>query len=269
MLRGFSRAAEKLSLTQPAVSEQVRKLETDNDILLFNRERKQITLTPLADELLMKTKQLFELEETIDDILSERRSALTGHLRLMVDSAFHLSDRLVRFRDKHPNVTITVRTGNSEDVLSNLRSYDVELGIVGSEDPGADMEKISLGQSEIVAVAAKSFLAEPIDRLELSELQRFPLVFRENGSRTRQKLERAAQHQNIVFSPEVVVEGREAMLEVVAHGSGLGFVSEAEFGNDPRLQRIELDSSDLAMSESLVYLKQRRDLKLIRSFLNC
>lgn len=267
MLRGFSRAAEALSLTQPAISEQVRKLESDNDILLFNRERKQITLTPLAEDLLLKTKQLFELEDTIDDILSERRSVLTGHLRIMVDSAFHLSDRLLRFRQKYPEVKVTVRTGNSEDVLANLRSYDVEIGIVGSENPGSEFEKVSLGEADIVAVAAKPFVVETEKRLTMQDLKGFPLVFREPGSKTRQKLERAAMAEKVTLKPEMVVEGREAMLEVVASGTGLGFVSEAEIGNDPRLTRIDLAARDLKMAESLVYLKQRSDLRVIRSFL--
>lgn len=265
---GFSRAAELLSLTQPAVSEQVRKLESDHDVLLFNRERKQITLTPIAERLLLRTKQLFEVEEKIDDLLSESRSALHGHLRIMVDSAFHLSDRLVRFREKYPGVSISMRTGNSEDVLNSLRNYDVEIGVVGSQNPGSDMNVQSLGQSAIVAVAAKTFLQSRIDRLRLADLQDYPLVLREKGSKTRQKLEQEALENGITFDPAVVVEGREAMLEVVAAGVGIGFVSETEFGNDPRLVRIAIEGSDLSMTETLVHLKQRADLRILRSFLN-
>ncbi len=265
---GFSRAAETLSLTQPAVSEQVRRLESDHDVLLFNRERKQITLTPMAEQLLLATKQLFEIEERIDDLLSENRSALQGQLRIMVDSAFHLSDRLVRFRAKFPHVSISVQTGNSEDVLAKLRSYDVEIGVVGSQKPGSDMEIQSLGKSQIMAVASKSFIKDRIDRLAFEDLQGYPLVFREKGSKTRQKLEKEAAASDITFTPAVVAEGREAMLEIVASGMGIGFVSEAEFGNDPRLVRFPLEGMNLSMSESLVYLKQRGDLRIIKSFLS-
>eukprot|EP00105_Crassostrea_gigas_P015037 XP_011431915.1 PREDICTED: uncharacterized protein LOC105331434 [Crassostrea gigas] len=257
-----------LSLTQPAVSEQVRKLESDHDVLLFNRERKQITLTPIAEQLLLRTKQLFEIEEKIDDMLTESRAALQGHLRIMVDSAFHLSDRLVKFRNKHPNVSITVQTGNSEQVLESLRSYDVEIGVVGIRNPGTDMQTQSLGNTPIVAVAAKSFLNTRVDRLDFSELQNYPLVFREEGSKTRQKLEDEALLAGITFEPVVIADGRETMLELVASGIGVGFVSEAEFGSDPRLIRIEINSSSLSMSETLVHLKQRGDLRVIRSFMS-
>lgn len=268
LTKGFSRAAEALSLTQPAVSEQVRRLESDHDVLLFNRERKQITLTPVAEKLLLATKQLFEIEERIDDLLSENRSALQGELRIMVDSAFHLSDRLVRFRSKFPNVSISVQTGNSEDILTSLRSYDVEIGVVGSQNPGSDMEVRSLGESQIVAVASKTFLEKRLDCLTLADLQEYPLIFREKGSKTRQKLEKEAATGGFTFTPAVVAEGREAMLEIVASGVGIGFVSETEFGNDPRLVRFSLEGMNLSMSESLVYLKQRGDLRIIKSFLN-
>ncbi|SMD10384.1 MULTISPECIES: LysR substrate-binding domain-containing protein [Primorskyibacter] len=266
---GFSRAAERLSLTQPAVSEQVRKLESDHDVLLFNRERKQITLTPLAEQLLLTTKQLFEVEERINDLLSERRAALKGHLRIMVDSAFHLTDRLVRFREKYPEVSISVLTGNSEDVVESLRNYDAEIGVVGSQDPGSDMHMVSLGNSAIVAVAAKAFLSDRIDQIRLSDLKRYPLILREKGSKTRQKLDREALQKGITLVPTVVAEGREAMLEIVGSGLGIGFVSEAEFGSDPRLIKIALTNTDLAMSETLIHLKQRKNLRIIRSFMNC
>ncbi|WP_323780046.1 LysR substrate-binding domain-containing protein [Leisingera sp.] len=266
---GFSRAAERLALTQPAVSEQVRKLESDHDVLLFNRERKQITLTPLAEQLLLTTKQLFEVEERIDDLLSERRAALKGHLRIMVDSAFHLSDRLVRFRSRYPEVSISVLTGNSEDVLESLRNYDAEIGVVGSQDPGSDMYAESLGNSAIVAVAAKAFLNRRIDQIRLADLKKYPLILREKGSKTRQKLEKEALRNSVTLVPAVVAEGREAMLEIVASGLGIGFVSDAEFGSDPRLVKIALDGSDLSMSETLIHLKQRKNLRIIRTFMNC
>ena len=265
---GFSRAAEMLSLTQPAVSEQVRKLESDHDVLLFNRERKQITLTPIANQLLLATKQLFEIEEKIDDLLSENRSALGGKLRIMVDSAFHLTDRLIRFGQKYPDVSVSIRTGNSEDVLTSLRNYDVEIGVVGSENPGTDMQTTSLGNASIVAVASSGLLDGKPGKLSFQDLQSYPLVLREKGSRTRQKLESEAARQGVSLEPKMIVEGREAMLEIVAAGVGIGFVSEAEIGNDSRLVRIAIEGSNLSMAETLVYLKNRRDLRVIRAFLS-
>ena len=152
--------------------------------------------------------------------------------------------------------------------MNSLRNYDVEIGVVGSQNPGSDMHVESLGNSAIVAVAARDFLPKPVARIGLKALQAYPLILREKGSKTRQKLEEEAAVLGIAFQPAVVVEGREAMLEVVAAGIGIGFVSESELGNDPRLVRIGIDGSDLSMAEALIHLKQRGDLRIIRAFMS-
>lgn len=264
---GFSRAAEALLLTQPAVSEQVKKLESEHDVLLFNRNRKQVTLTPAGERLLLVTRQFFEVEQQISDVLSENRAALKGTLRIMADSAFHLTHRLKKFRLKHPDVLVSVKTGNSADILTALRNYDVEIGVVGSLNPGPDMETVGLGTSPIVAFAAKDFLKDTRQTLTFEELTQHPLVFRETGSKTRQYLEEEASRQNVVLAPAFEVEGREAVQEIVASGAGIGFVSEAEMGNDPRLVNFQLRYPQLTMAESLIHLKQRHDVRLIRAFM--
>jgi aminoethylphosphonate catabolism LysR family transcriptional regulator len=264
---GFSRAAEALSLTQPAVSEQVRKLESNHDVLLFNRDRKQITLTPAGERLLLTTKKFFEVEQQISDILSENRAALEGTLRIMADSAFHLTHRLKEFRIKHPNVLVSVQTGNTADILKALRNYDTEIGVAGSPNPGSDMEIVSLGTSPIVAFTAKDFFESPRRAMSFKELAQHPLVFREKGSKTRQKLEEEGLRQGISLTPAFEVEGREAVQEIVAAGAGIGFVSEAELGNDARLVKIPLNCPQLTMTESLIHLKQRSDVRLIRAFM--
>jgi len=266
---GFSRAAGALSLTQPAVSEQVRKLEITHDVLLFHRDHRQIRLTPAGEQLFLLTKRLFAVEQQISEYMSETRAATAGRLRIIADSAGHLTDVLGRFRAAHPKVFVSLRTGNTDDVLAALRSYDAEIGVVGSTAPGNDMDTLDLGTTAIIAFAARGTVAATAAPMTLRELAARPLVFRETGSRTRRILEQAATRQKLHLHPVIEVEGREAMREVVASGAGIGFVSEAEFGHDTRLRPIALRDSDLRMSETLICLSQRRDLRVIRAFMDC
>ncbi|RKF16781.1 LysR family transcriptional regulator [Roseovarius spongiae] len=265
---GFSRAADALSLTQPAVSEQVRKLETDNDVLLFNRDRKQVTLTPVGEQLLACTRKFFEVEDQIAEVLSSHRAALDGRLRIIADSAFHLTGRLEAYAKRHPGVFISIRTGNTSEIVAALRSYDAEIGVVGRTNPGPDMEIRDLGASPIIAFAARRCYPSLPETMTLAQLARYPLVFREAGSRTRYKLEEAAARQGVALEPAIEVEGREAVQAVVAAGAGVGFVSEAEFGHDSRLARIAVKGAEIAMSESLICLRQRSDVRIIRSFMD-
>ncbi len=268
LLGGFSRAAEALFLTQPAVSEQVRKLEQAHDVLLFHRDRKRVSLTSAGEDLFRMTRQYFETEQQIEDYLSAARTALHGELRILADSAHHITAVLSAFRTRFPKVTVTLQSGNTEDILEDLRAYKAEIGVVGSVNPGQDMTTLELGASPIIAFAAKGFLPGRTASLGFAALKDLPLIFREARSKTRQKLEEASKHQGIALVPAIVAEGREAVREVVASGAGIGFVSEAEFAEDARLQRYELADAVIPMSETMLHLTQRRVVRVIRNFMD-
>jgi aminoethylphosphonate catabolism LysR family transcriptional regulator len=265
---GFSRAAELLRLTQPAVSDQVRKLEEEYDVLLFNRVRKQITLTPEGEALLKITHRLFDSEREALELLSERRAFRSGHLRIIADAAHHLVFVLSRFRQKYPSVQVNVQAGNTESVIEALRRYDADIGVIGDIPDNRAFEIVPLGQSPIIAFAARTHAAATQTTLALGDLPALPLVLREEGSRTRLKLQQAAAAHGIVLEPVIVAEGREAVREIVAAGAGVGFVSEAEFGADQRLVPIALTGAQgLTMDESLICLTERKESKLVRAFL--
>jgi DNA-binding transcriptional LysR family regulator len=244
----------------------VRKLEQDYDVLLFNRERKVIALTQAGEQLFLLTKQFFEIEQHIDEYLSEARTEMDGRIRIIADSARHVTQILAEFRKRYPKVHVLLQSGNSEDVVDRLRSYDAEIGVLGGLSPGADIETLDLGKTQILAFAGKGVVPIGTKRMRLEDLAHFPLVFREAGSKTRENIEREAQRQGVVLSPVIEAEGREAMREVVASGAGIGFVSQAELGDDQRLIPIELEGVDLHMSETIAFLGQRRDLRIIRAF---
>lgn len=264
---GFSRAAEALNQTQPALSDQVRKLEQAHDTLLFRRDHKQVQLTKAGEGLFRLTQQFFEVESGIGEYLSQSRASVHGTLRIVADSALHITGALGRFQSSYPDVFVSVKTGNTEDVLALLRNYEAEVGVVGNLEPASDLITHELGRSPIIAIAARGFLPKTAARLRFRDLPTLPLVFREPGSRTRLSMEQEATRRGIALQPAIVVDGREAMLEVVASGAGLGFVSEAECGQDTRLQKLPIADLDLSMSETLVHLAMRADVPVVRAFL--
>lgn len=263
---GFSVAAEALNLTQPAISEQVRNLEQSYDVLLFHRDRKKVTLTETGAALLRVSRHYFEVEQQMIELLGESSAGVSGELRIIADSAYHIADLLLCFRKRFPKTTISVMTGNSAEVLSKLRSYDAEIGVLGSLTPGRDMEAINLGSTQIFGFCAEAFDTGRKRSLSIRDLERFPLVFRESGSKTRMKLEELAQQAGITLRPAVVAEGREAVRAIVAAGVGIGFVSEAEFGSEPHFRKLTLEGEGIRMNESIIYLSQRKDVRLIRAF---
>lgn len=264
---GFSRAAEALFLTQPAISDQVRKLEEEYDILLFNRHKRQVTLTDKGLQLLEITNRLFDNEQQALDFLTESLALGSGTLRIIVDSAYHVTPILGAFQLRYPNVRISLRVGNSQEVIEELYTYHADIGVLGEVTDAHDLEVIQLDSTPLVAFAAKGGIHDGTHSLSYQELAKGPLVMREQGSKTRQSLEKAASNAGVELSPTIEAEGREAVREIVAAGNGIGFVSTAEFGQDERLFTIDLPAPPPMMQEALICLQERRDRKLIKAFM--
>lgn len=265
---GFSRAAEALFLTQPAISDQVRKLEEEYDVLLFNRHKKQVILTPFGQQLLEITHRMFDTEQQALDILSESRALRSGTLRIVADAAHHLLHILGPFRARYPGIHVTLRGGNTDAVIASLFAYDADIGVLGEIPEGRDFDMLKLNSTPIIAFVAKSHALAGNQSMTFAELARQPLVLRERGSKTRFKLETRAGEQGITLRAAIEADGREAVREIVASGAGIGFVSEAEFGQDSRLVPIAIDAPEMLMDEALICLRERSGGKLVRAFWN-
>lgn len=269
LLGSFSRAAEALHVTQPAISDQIRRLEQDYDILLFNRAKRQVTLTQSGEELLALTRRLFDAEDQAHQLLSENRALQGGTLRIVADSAAHVLRILAAFRARHPGVRVTIRAGNSLEVMDSLHGFEADLGVIGEVPEGEIFDHVRLNATPIVAFMARSHPLAQRASLSLSDLPGQALVLRERGSKTRTKLEQAAALEGVTLDAAIEAEGREAVREIVASGAGLGFVSGAEFIPDARLVAVPLQGGEvLMMQEALICLRERRGGKLVRAFMD-
>ncbi|MCG7507988.1 LysR substrate-binding domain-containing protein [Mesorhizobium retamae] len=263
---GFSRAAETLFLTQPAISDQVRKLEEEYDVLLFNRHKKQVTLTAQGERLLEITHRMFDNEQQANDLLSESRALRAGTLRIIADAAHHLLHVLAAFRAKYPGVQVSVRAGNTETVIAGLYAYEADMGVLGEIPESSDFQILKLNSSPIIAFVAHNHPLASAKRLALADIVSHPLVLRERGSKTRFKLEALAAEMRVDLKPAIEAEGREAVREIVASGAGVGFVTRAEFGYDGRLKPIQIDAPEVLMDEALICLRERASGKLVKAF---
>ncbi|MCA1240823.1 LysR family transcriptional regulator [Stappia stellulata] len=263
---GFSKAADALGLTQPAVSDQVRKLEEEYQIILFHRNKRQVSLTDTGARLLEITRRMFDTETQAMEYLSEARDLRTGTLRIIADSALHLLHLLPPFRQQYPGIEISIRSGNTETVLSALEDYAADVGVLGEVITLPRFKALHLGSEAIVAFVARDHPWSERTGATLSEICTKPLVLRESGSKTRQKFEEEVALRGLVANVAIEAEGREAVREIVATGLGVGVVSRAEFGHDPRLREIVITDADMRMEEALLCLAERSQAKLISAF---
>ena len=263
---GFSRAAQALGLTQPAISDQVKKLEEEYDVHLLDRRRKQVVVTGAGQRLLEITRHLFEVESQAQEYLSQSRDLRSGTLRIIADAAHHLLPILGRFRAAYPGIEITMASGNSETVIAGLETYRADVGVFGGIPDGDRFEVVKLSSTPLIAFTSPDHEFAGRTSVTLAELLSQPLVLREAGSKTRQKLAEAAARRGLALKAAIEAEGREAVQQIVAAGAGIGVVSAAEFGAPANLVAIWISDCDILMDEALICLRERAGGKLVRMF---
>lgn len=263
---GFSKAAEKLNRTQPAISDQVRKLEKEFDVLLFDRHKRSVRLTNLGHRLLELTRRLFEMENEAMQLLSQSQALKLGHLKIAADASLHLIQLVSEFREQYPGISISLTIGNSGKVLGQLLDYEADIGVLANAPEDNRFLRITLRSDPLVAFVDSKHPWADRNSVSLTEFATEPLVMREDGSITRRIVEEELNRIGVDYNLAMVAEGQEATREAVAAGIGVGIVSLPEFGFDPRLKALKLKDCDRAMTESLVCLKARANLRSIHAF---
>ena len=263
---GFSKAAAKLNLTQPAISDQVRKLEERFDVLLFDRRKRLVRTTDLGERLLEITRRMFEMEDEALELLSESQALRTGSIHVAADSPAY-AVRLIRaFREEYPGISISLGVCNSEDVLQRLLSYDADIGLLAQAPRDARLKTMSLSGDPIIAFVSRDHPLACKKQISLSTLAEMPVIMREPGSNTRRIVEQEAARVGSQFNIVMETNSREAMRDSALAGIGVGILSKPEFGEDERLVPLELSDCKKRLSESVVCLKERAHLRMVNAF---
>jgi hypothetical protein len=118
-------------LTQPAISDQVRKLEERFGVLLFHRNKRSVRLTDLGERLLGVTQRLFVIEAEAQELLQDSQALQTGSLILAVDAPVHVLPQIARFCERYPGISVKIETGNTDESLFRLFNYQADLALLG------------------------------------------------------------------------------------------------------------------------------------------
>jgi len=263
---GFTRAADSLGLTQPTLSDQVKRLERDFDVALFTRAKRRVQLTETGQRLFELADAMLDMENRAVELLAETRELRTGNLTIAADAPFHLLQVIGAFRRRYPDVSLAVNIGNSTEVLAQLLDYRADIGVLANTPDDPRLKSIMLRDDPLVAVVPADHAWARRGAVPFTDLLGESLVLREVGSTTRRLIEDEFRRRSQPLPAVIAVEGRESVREAVAAGIGIGFVSEAEFGYDARLAMVRLKDCDLRMREFLVALDARLRTRAVAAF---
>jgi LysR family transcriptional regulator, low CO2-responsive transcriptional regulator len=263
----FSRAAVRLGITQPAVTLQVRALESASAMSLFRRHGAQITLTDAGRTLLGLTRRMFAVEDEIREFLAASKALERGSARLVSDGPHPALAFIAAFGRRHPAITLSVAFGNSETAWAALIDDKADAAVVAEPPPDERLRALLLGEQRLVALLPPSHRLARRRRLNLVDLQDERLLLREQGSTTRRILERALQATRIRFRSTLELGSREAIREAVAMGLGISFVFEREGGGDPRSIAVPLADLEASNRDMLVFQRSDADRAIVRAMI--
>ncbi len=226
--QSFVRAAEELNLSAPAVSMQVKELEVEMGVKLFDRSSRSVSLTTVGEYLLAPTKRVLSTLRDAEDMIARFRGLRTGPLDVgMVSTAKYFVPRmLVQFRDEHPGIEIRLQVCNNRDeIVGLLEQGTVELAIMGRPPQGYPSRAEPFAMHPHVLVTATDHRFAHVEEVPAAALAEEGFIAREPGSGTRAALDEylAAHH----LSPRVVMQmsSNEAIKQAVMSGLGVSLLS--------------------------------------------
>ncbi|MEE2885301.1 MAG: selenium metabolism-associated LysR family transcriptional regulator [Chloroflexota bacterium] len=228
-LASFSKAADALSISQPAVSIQIRKLESDLHTILINRTPSGITLTEEGKMVYDYTKRIFELAEDMEQTMMDMAGLKSGKLSIgssTTPGEYLLPSIIGRFRSKFPMIEISVEITNTQTIVARIQRREIHLGFAGAPIRNENIESFEYVSDNIVLIASPNHPMSAKTGLCMRDLVNHDFVLRESGSATRDIAEKSLAEHEFPVKVSMELGSNEAVKRAVEAGLGIGLISE-------------------------------------------
>ena len=241
----YTQAAQELHLSQPAVSMQVKQLEENLGLPLFEQLGKKIYLTDAGREFYNYSQEISRLLDEAEEIIETLKGIRRGKLAVSVAStANYFATRLLAdFYRQHDGITISLDVTNRRGLLDQLNNNETDLVIMGRPPTDLDLITEPFMDNPLVVIAPPDHPLTKEKNISISRLQQETFVVRESGSGTRIAMERFFSQQGVTLTTGMEMTSNEAIKQAVAAGLGLGIVSIHTL-------ELELDTKRLAVLDA-------------------
>jgi len=228
----FTRAAEHLYITQPAVSKHIRELELIVGTSLFQRKSNRIELTPAGELVKRRLLKIFKIYGEMDYELGLLKNTISGELNIAASSTiaqYVLPIYLSHFYEQYPHLRVPIISGNSREVEDALEANHADIGMVEGYSSRVGLVYLPFAEDELLVIASPSFAGSLPEKLFLSDLLTTPLVIREAGSGTLEIIDRVLREHSVKIEQlNILLQlgTTEGIKQFVKNSSCIGIVSE-------------------------------------------
>ena len=268
-LLSFTKAAEALHMTQPAVTFQVRQLEEYFNTRLFDRTHNKVSLTPTGEKVSEFADRIFdlytEMENSVRDLTGEISGALTIGASTTI-AEYMLPALLGEFKNRYPEINLRLKVSNSDGIVKMVEHNVIDLGVVEAPVSNKNLIVEVCHDDHLVVVAAPGHeLVKRGGTVSPAELKQYPFVCREEGSGTREVIIQYLLDENVnpaEMNYCLELGSPEALKGAVEAGMGISILSRSTIRKELKLNTLAELQLDPPLSRPFSFVRQRQKFRV-------
>ncbi|TYP48402.1 selenium metabolism-associated LysR family transcriptional regulator [Thermosediminibacter litoriperuensis] len=274
--QSLSRAAERLFVTQPALSQQIKQLETHFSVQLIERTNRGIVLTEAGRILFDYANRIVSTYEDLEKNMDDFRASISGNLTVGASSivgGYAVPCSIFIFKEKYPETNIKLKVGNRRQILEELRNGAVDVAIIEGEKPDGNLISSEIASDEMVVIAPNRRPWQGRTSLSPEEFMSQPIIMREEGSGTRQMIEKCLKQAGIDKSRlHIVMElsSADSIKAAVEAGHGIsimpGLAIRKELYNKT-LAALKIEGVPLIQKIHVAYKREKVQSSVAKAFI--
>lgn len=263
----FTRAAEALHMTQPAVTHQIRQLEEELNARLFDRGNNSISLTDAGEQVMIYADRIInlygEMSESVKELTGDKAGLITLGASTTI-AEYMLPGLLGDFRRNFPDVQITLRVANTDAIVALVADNTIDLGVVEGEVDNQLLRVERCQEDELQVIMPPGHPLSNSESIEPMALSSYPFIHREDGSGTRSVVERYLSAHGVdehTLNRPFELGSTEAIKGAVQAGMGITIVSRATFSRELALGLLEARPLNPRLERTLYFVRQRQKFR--------
>ncbi len=269
----FTAAAEKLCITQPAVTAQIHAFEEACDLKLFKKKGRNVHLTEEGRIIYDYARKVFEHEQEVEYAIDQLHDLKCGVLRIGTTKTYarYFMPFLIQtFLKRYPDIRVFLNEGSSLEMTSGLADFRNEIVVIAKADDNPAVILQPFSKEELLPILPPYHHLAGRKDVHFSELAREPIIMKDIGSGTRRRVNELFDHYKL--NPRILMESNnvEFIKDLVQRGEGFSFLVRAGVANEIRagkLSTLELKGKPLLLDVSIAYLKDQPLSRPAKAFL--
>ncbi|RDH81272.1 MAG: LysR family transcriptional regulator [endosymbiont of Galathealinum brachiosum] len=266
-LLNFTKAADALHMTQPAVTFQIRQLEEYFNTRLFDRTHNRVSLTEAGQRVYSFSGRIFELYDEMEHSIREMTGDVSGVVTLGASTTiaeYMLPFLLGDFKSKNPEVNIRLKVSNTDGIVSMVENNIIDLGIVEASVSNKNLQVDVCRMDQLVAIMPPNHELAGLDAITGQQIVSHPFICREEGSGTREVIAEYLQETGIKEEPNVCLElgSPESIKSAVEAGMGISIMSQSTVQKEIKLNTLVAIPLEPPLERPFSFVHQRHKFKV-------